>query len=156
MKKAVVGLMVLLLAALAVSAAQGRTGQSHRMPHTTAPDTYVNIKVLMTDDKITMSRHTGPQGSDARFIVRNVGKTTQTMQLGDKKRGLGFQAGFHTTVKPGEKKILILYLDYRGAKVPYFSKSPGSQKMHKQGIFTVGACLQKSTASIDTCDVGDG
>ena len=58
----------------------------HRLARTTAPDSYVNIHVTMTDTKFTLSRHSGPPGSDARFILRDVGKKPHAFQLGTRRR----------------------------------------------------------------------
>ena len=122
------------------------------MARTTAPDSYVNIHVTMTDTKFTLSRHSGPAGSDARFILRDVGKKAHAFQLGTAQHGTGFQSGFNTTVKPGQQKILILYLDYRGAKVPYFgSMASDRNKAGMRGVFSIGACLKVSAQDVDGC-----
>lgn len=149
----IVGLVVVALVALVATVAQAHTGAGHRIARTTAPDTYVNIKVTMTDTKFTLSRHEGPQGSDARFIIRNIGTKPHAFQLGRQEHGQGFQSGFNATVNPGQKKILILYLDYRGAKVPYFgSMAADRHDKRMQGTFIVGKCLKASYASIDSCN----
>jgi len=146
------GVVAVLLAAFAVTAAQAQSRSSYRQARTTAPDSYVNIKVTMTDTSFTLSRHTGPAGSDARFILHNIGKKAHSFQLGTAKSGLGFQSGFNALVKPGQQKILILYLDYRGAKVPYFGNLPSDRHdAHMRGIFTVGACLKVSAQQVDGC-----
>lgn len=149
----IVGLGVVLVAVFAATAtSQAQLRSSHRVARTTAPDSYVNIHVTMTDTKFTLSRHSGPAGSDARFILRDVGKKPHAFQLGTAKAGIGFQSGFNTTVKPGQQKILILYLDYRGAKVPYFGSMPSDRhKAGMKGIFTVGACLKVSAQNVDGC-----
>lgn len=148
----IVGLAVVLLAAFVATAAQAELRHGHRLARTTAPDSYVNIKVTMTDTKFTLSRHSGPAGSDARFIIRDVGKKPHAFQLGTAKSGQGFQSGFNTTVKPGQQKILILYLDYRGAKVPYFGSLPADRNnAAMKGIFTVGKCLAVSAQQVDGC-----
>jgi len=148
----IVGLAVVSLAALVATAAQAELRSGHRVARTTAPDSYVNINVTMTDTKFTLSRHEGPAGSDARFIIRDVGKKPHAFQLGTAKSGTGFQSGFNTTVKPGQQKVLILYLDYRGARVPYFGSMPADRhKAGMKGIFKVGACLTVSAQQVDGC-----
>lgn len=147
------GLVALLVVAAFATTAQAQLRSGQRLARTTAPDSYVNIHVTMSDTKLTLSRHEGPAGSDARFIIRNIGKKPHTFQLGTAKRGLGFQTGFNALVKPGQQKILILYLDYRGAKVPYFEDVHGtrSTKPGMKGIFTVGNCLKVSAQQVDGC-----
>ena len=147
-----VGPVVVLLAAVVATGAQAQLRRGDRLARTTAPDSYVNIDVTMTDTKFTLSRHSGPAGSDARFIIRDTGKKPHAFQLGEKKSGLGFQSGFNATVRPGQQKVLILYLDYRGAKVPYFgSMSADRNKPGMKGIFTVGKCLKVSAQNVDGC-----
>jgi len=149
--KRILGVVVVLLAAFAATA-QAQLRTDHRLARTTAPDSYVNIDVTMTDTKFTLSRHTGPAGSDARFILHNIGKKAHSFQLGTAKSGIGFQSGFNALVKPGQQKILILYLDYRGAKVPYFGNLPADRnKPGMKGMFTVGNCLKVSAQQVDGC-----
>ena len=150
--RTIAGLVALLLAALAATAAQAQLRSGHRLARTTAPNSYVNINVTMTDTKFTLSTHTGPAGSDARFIIRDIGKKAHAFQLGTKKAGLGFQSGFTATVKPGQQKIMILYLDYRGGKVPYFGSMPADRnKPGMKGIFKIGACLKVSAQQVSGC-----
>jgi hypothetical protein len=112
----------------------------------------VNINVTMTDTKFMLSRHEGPAGSDARFILHNIGKKPHSFQLGTAKIGTGSQSGFSTLVKPGQQKIMILYLDYRGAKVPYFGNLPGDRnKAGMKGEFKIGACLKVSAGVMENC-----
>jgi hypothetical protein len=106
----------------------------------------------MTDTSFTLSRHEGPGGSDARFIIRDTGKKPHDFQLGNKKTGLGFQSGFKADLKPGQQKILILYLDYRGVKVPYFGSLPYDRNNPRmKGVFKIGACLKVSAQNVDGC-----
>ena len=149
--KKTLGLAAILVAAFAATA-QAQLSTGHRLARTTAPDSYVNIHVTMTDTKFTLSRHSGPAGSDARFILRDVGKKPHAFQLGKAKAGIGVQTGFNATVKPGQQKILILYLDYRGAVVPYFGSMPADRnKPGMKGTFKIGACLKVSAQNVDGC-----
>ena len=54
-----------------------------------------------------------PRGSDARFIVRNIG-TSPLFTVGSTRRGVGAQPGFSRLFKPGEHGILLVYLNARG------------------------------------------
>lgn len=149
-RAALVAIPLAVLAAVATTGAQAQLRSAHRVARTTAPDSYVNIKVTISDTKLTVSRHEGPAGSDARFILHNVGKEPHTFQLGTAKRGIGFQSGFNTLVKPGQRKIMILYLDYRGATVPFFVVGDRNNPA-MSGIFKVGNCLKVSAQQVDGC-----
>lgn len=140
---------VLLVTCAATAQAQPSGGQ--RLAHTTAPDSYVNIRVTLSDTRITLSRHTAPRGTDARFFVRNVGKRAHGFQLGATDRGLGFQSGFRLDVAPGRQKVLILFLDYR-TKLPFFS--PQKADLHNpnmRGFFTIGPCAPTETGNFNGC-----
>ena len=132
------------VAVLAVSAAtvtQATAGQrAHVAPHTTAPDLYINVNVTMTNEKFVVSRHSGPRGADAKFIIRNKSNEVHNFSVGNEKFDTGVQTGFSVTVKPGQKKILILFLDIRST-IPYY---PGlkadKDKTGMKGVFHIGPC----------------
>src|ERR1043165_2112326 len=108
------GLAVLVLASLAlVPAAQAR-------PQTTAPTVFLNINVTLTNSRIILDKHSAPRGTYARFIIRNVGTRPHNFTLGKARSGSGAQSGFSRTLKPRQKRILFLFLDYRGP-IPYTS-----------------------------------
>jgi hypothetical protein len=133
---------------VAVSAAM-LVPPAQSQPRTTAPDVYVNVYVTMTDTKFILSRHGGPRGADARFVLHNVGKHPHAFTLGTAKAGTGLQSGFSKTIMPGKQDILILFLDYRG-KVPYFGGLPADRsKPGMRGDFTIGACLPGD--NVDGC-----
>jgi hypothetical protein len=128
-----------LLSAVIASSAAAR-------PQTTAPNIFVKIHVTLTDSKIILSPKRAPRGTDAQFIVRNIGKKPHAFTFGTTKRGLGFQTGFSRLVKPGQQQLLLLYLNYRGV-LPYYSNTPTDRNnpaMH--GKFTIG---QAVTGSVD-------
>ena len=57
-----------------------------------------------------------------------------TFTLGTTKRGIGIQTGFSRVVKPGESKLLLLFLNYRGV-LPYYSAIPADRAkaaMHRR------------------------
>lgn len=116
------------------------------LPRTTAPSIIVKVHVTISDSKIVVSPRHAPRGSDAQFIVRNAGKKVHTFTLGTAKRGTGQQTGFSRVVAPGAQKILLLYLDYRGA-LPYYSNTPADKtKPGMHGTFVVGGDV---TGSVD-------
>jgi hypothetical protein len=134
-----------LLAAVGLLSAVIASSASAR-PQTTAPNIFVKIHVTLTDSKIILSPKRAPRGTDAQFIVRNIGKKTHAFTFGTTKRGLGFQTGFSRLVKPGQQQLLLLYLNYRGV-LPYYSNTPADRNnpaMH--GKFTIG---QAVTGSVD-------
>jgi hypothetical protein len=143
-------LAVAMLAALATTA-QAQLSSGHRIARTTAPDYYVRINVTLSDSRITLSRYSAPRGADAKFYVRNVGTQVHSFQLGKAKAGLGFQDGFHVDLKPGQQKLLILFLDYR-TKVPYFSPQKADlNNPHMKGFFTIGPCAPVEIGNVDGC-----
>jgi len=114
---------------------------------TTAPSIYVDVHVTLTDSKVIVSPKTAPRGSDARFIVKNIGSKPISFSIGYSQRGIGQQTGFTHVFKPGaQKKVYLLFLDYRGT-IPYFGgKSNATAPKSMKGIFTIGAqcslCVQ--------------
>lgn len=108
-----------------------------RGPATTAPDVFVNIKVEITDARITMAPRGANRGDEGRFILHNTGKLPHTFKLGNKSGSAGTQTGFSSTLKPGEQKVFLLFLDYR-ARLPYRSASAHDvTKPAMRGFFTI-------------------
>jgi hypothetical protein len=114
---------------------------------TTAPSIYITVHVTLTDSKVIMSPKSAPRGSDARFLIRNVGTRPHAFTIGETIRGTGLQTGFSRVFKPSKKTtILFLYLDYRGT-IPYFGgDSAAKATREEKGVFTIGAqcslCIQ--------------
>lgn len=97
----------------------------------------MDIHVKITDTRIVLDRLTAARGDYARFIVRNAGTKTHGFSLGKSKPGTGLQTGFTRTLKPNVQKILLLFLDYRGA-LPFSSQLPADRsKPGMRGIFTI-------------------
>jgi hypothetical protein len=132
------GLAVLVLASLAlVPAARAR-------PQTTAPTVFFNIHVTLTNSRILLDKHSAPRGTYARFIIRNVDTRPHNFTLGKARRGTGAQSGFSRTLKPRQKQILLLFLDYRGP-MPYIGGLRADRsKPGMKGVFTVGGCVSQS------------
>ena len=141
----VVGFLAVVLASAAVvssaTATQSHaTVRAHAVPHTTAPDLFVTVKVTITNSKFILSSHTGPRGADAKFELHNISNKPHNFSLGTEDYGSGKQTGFTTTLKPGQKKLLVLYLDVRST-LNYFPGLPadkGKKGMH--GAFKIGPC----------------
>jgi hypothetical protein len=133
-----VGLVVFVLASLTlVSATQAR-------PHTTAPTVFYNIHVTLTNTRILLDKHSAPRGTYARFIIRNLDTRPHNFTLGKARRGTGAQSGFSRTLKPRQKQILLLFLDYRGP-IPYHGGLKADRaKPGMKGIFTIGSCVSMS------------
>lgn len=111
-------------------------------PQTTSPSIFINVHVTISDTKITLTPNVAPRGSDARFLLRNIGTKAHLFTFGSTKVGSGFQTGFTRLVKPNTRQILLLYLSYRGT-LPYFVDDARSGM---KGRFTVGPtcalCIQ--------------
>ena len=132
------GPAVIALASLAlVPAVQAR-------PLTTAPTVFFNIRVTLTNTRIVLDKHSAPRGTYARFIIRNVDTRPHNFTLGKARRGTGRQSGFSRTLKPHQKQILLLFLDYRGP-IPYSGGLRADRsKPGMKGVFTIGGCISKS------------
>lgn len=130
------GVLLLVVAACAPLA--------HARSETTAPDVIIDIHVTLTNSRIVLSRHNAPRGAYARFTIRNLGTRPHNFTLGKAKRGSGAQTGFSRTLKPRQKQILLLFLDYRGP-LPYFAGLPADRrKPGMRGVFTIGNCVSNS------------
>ncbi len=107
--------LIAVVAAMSAAVAQAQASErSLRAPITTAPDLYINVHVTMTNEKFIVSRHGAPRGSNARFIIKNRSNKVHVFAIGNEKYGTGAQTGFSSSVRPGQPKILHLFLDYRG------------------------------------------
>ena len=142
--------MAVALTALVFAGLSSAQELSHpRVPHTTAPPFYVDVKVTMTNTKFILSRHGGPRGADARFILKNVSNKPHNFELGQKRSGLGLQAGFSRTVPAHSQDIMIMFMDYRGPIHYYGGLKSDRSKKGMQGNFVIGACLKGE--DIDGC-----
>jgi len=132
-----VKLRLFALAAIGASAlAQGGTGSAR--PQTTAPPPVVDIRVTITDRAIAMRPKKAFRGDYARFILVNLGSKPHTFSFGAKKGRTGVQTGFVKPLKPKERKILLLLLDYRGP-VAYSSVLAADRaKAGMRGVFIIG------------------
>jgi hypothetical protein len=131
MRSRILGCAAVLVAVAAVA------GQAQA---TTAPDLYVNVNVTMTNSRFILSVDTAPRGADARFVLHNVSNQPHNFALGNGPVGTGVQSGFSVTVKPGQQKILVLFLDNRGA-VHYHGGLPADRnKPGMKGVFIIGPC----------------
>jgi hypothetical protein len=129
-----------LVAVLAFGGQALAGGRIPNAPSTTAPDLFVKINVTITNTRFIVSMHSGPRGADARFDIHNVSNKTNIFAIGNEKYDTGAQTGFSASVKPGQSKILILFLDIRG-KIPYHSGLPADRNNPgMKGVFVIGPC----------------
>jgi len=140
MRSRILGAVAVLVATLAVAGPAQAGGSVPAVPRTTAPDLYVKVNVTITNTRFILSLHSGPRGADARFDIHNVSSKPNIFAIGSKKYDTGVQTGFSALVKPGQSKILILFLDIRG-KLPYYSGEPADRNNKgMKGIFLIGPC----------------
>jgi hypothetical protein len=140
MRSRILGVVAALAAVAAVAGPAQAGGRISTGPRTTAPDLYIKVNVTMTNTKFILSAHSGPRGADARFDIHNVGSKTNIFAIGNEKYDTGVQTGFSAAVKPGQSKILILFLDIRG-KIPYYSGLPADRNNPgMKGEFDIGPC----------------
>jgi hypothetical protein len=128
------GWLVVPLTALALGVVQLAPARTH----TTAPNIYVNVNVTLTDTKVTVSPTSAPRGSDARFIVRNVGSKPHLFTIGSLRYGTGVQTGFTRVMKPGAHGVFLVYLDYRGLMRYYSDIGANARTPTYKGTFAVG------------------
>jgi hypothetical protein len=107
-------------------------------PQTTAPNLFVTVHVTLTDTKVILSPKTAPRGSDARFIVKNVGTVPHSFTLGSNRLGSNIQSGFTRLVKPNQHEILLIFLNARGALPYYGGATPTKALPGMKGTFLVG------------------
>jgi hypothetical protein len=144
MRSRILGLAVVLVGALvAVFAVAGQAQAGGRIPIrplTTAPNLYVTVNVTMTNTNFVLSVHAAPRGADARFVIHNVSNKPHNFAVGNGNTGVGVQTGFSATVQPGQKKILILFLDIRGKVAYHAGLAADRNKPGMRGEFLVGPC----------------
>jgi hypothetical protein len=94
----------------------------------------------MTDTKFVVSKHSGPRGADAKFVIHNTSNKPHNFSLGRENYGEGTQTGFTVTVKPGQRITKVLYLDIR-SKLKYFpGLAADRDKKGMEGVFSIGPC----------------
>lgn len=142
MRTRIGGLAAVVAAAVLVTfAVQAQAGGVvPTVPRTTAPNLYVTVNVTMTDTKFVLSVHSAPRGADARFVIHNVGTKPNIFAVGNENYGTGVQTGFRATLKPGQKKILILFLDIRGKVAYYSGLAADRNNPAMRGEFLIGPC----------------
>ncbi len=129
-----------VIASSATATQAHSTTRAHAAPHTTAPDLFVTVRVTITNEKFIVSNHSGPRGADAKFVLHNISNKPHNFSLGNERYGTGKQTGFNVTLKPGQKKLLVLYLDIRGT-LRYFPGLPADKgKKGMEGVFNIGPC----------------
>jgi hypothetical protein len=134
------GVAAVLVAVLAVAGQAQAGGRLPLVPRTTAPDLYVNVNVTMTNTAFILSTHAAPRGADARFVLHNTSNQPHNFALGKENYGTGVQTGFTATVKPGQTKILILFLDIRGSITYGPGLAADRNKAGMKGTFQIGPC----------------
>ncbi len=140
-----------VIASSATATQAHSTTRAHAAPHTTAPDLFVTVKVAITNDKFIVSRHSGPRGADAKFELHNISNKPHNFSLGNEDYGSGKQTGFTTTLKPGQRKLLVLYLDIRTTLHYFPGLAADKSKKGMRGVFKIGPC----TAYEQSTGVGD-
>jgi hypothetical protein len=127
---------LLALAALSVAALATAASGSAKV-ETTAPPEVISVTITITDSSVRMAPRVAQRGAIARFTLVNLGKKPHTFVLGHLRHGSGEQTGFKKALKPNERSILILFLDYRGT-IPYGPQLPADKAKPKmKGTFKI-------------------
>jgi hypothetical protein len=124
-------LVIAMLVALSLSVgAQARS-------RTTLPGLVMDVRVVITDRRIVLDRHTAPRGVEARFHIRNTGAKAHNFTLTGPKVATGRRQGFSRTLKPGQHLNVRLFLDVR-ARQTYFSGLAADRlKPGMRGFFVI-------------------
>lgn len=98
-------------------------------PQTTEPTDVVDVRVNITDSKMTLSTRILERGVVGRFLIRNLGRRPHSFAFDvEQKPGAGLIGELSTeAIAPGKRKTLLVFLDYRG-KYRYGSILPADQK----------------------------
>jgi hypothetical protein len=106
-------------------------------PQTTLPGLVLDVRVVITDARIVLDRHSAPRGVEARFAIRNTGAKAHNFTLTGPKVATGRRQGFSRTLKPGQHLNVRLFLDVR-ARQTYFSGLTADRlKPGMRGFFVV-------------------
>ena len=106
-------------------------------PQTTLPGLVLDIRVVITDTRIVLDRHSAPRGVEARFAIRNTGAKAHNFTLTGPKIAPSRRQGFSRTLKPGQHLKVRLFLDVR-ARQTYFGGLPADRlKPGMRGIFVI-------------------
>lgn len=106
-------------------------------PQTTLPGLVLDVRVVITDTRIVLDRHSAPRGVEARFAIRNTGAKAHNFTLNRPKFTTGRRQGFSRTLKPGQHLKVRLFLDVR-ARQTYFSRLPADRaKPGMRGFFVI-------------------
>ena len=106
-------------------------------PQTTLPGLAIDIRVVITDTRIVLDRHSAPRGVEARFAIRNTGTKAHNFTLTGPKVSKGRHQGFSRTLKPGQHLNVRLFLDVR-ARQTYFGGLPADRlKPGMRGSFVI-------------------
>jgi hypothetical protein len=126
-----------VLAVAAVSAVALVPDVEATRPQTTVPDAFVTIHVRITDARISLDRQSASRGDMARFVIRNVGTNLHNFTLFHARFRNGTQGGFSSTLGPRERKVRLLFLDYRGTLSYRSTIGHDRTKPGMHGIFTI-------------------
>ena len=119
--------LVVIAMLVALSLAVGAQAR----PRTTLPGLVVDVRVVITDTRIVLDRHSAPRGVEARFSIRNTGAKAHNFTLSGPKITTSRRQGFSRTLKPGQHLNVRLFLDLR-ARQTYFGGLPADR--HKPGM----------------------
>jgi hypothetical protein len=126
------------LAALAICAFAS-VPQASAAGKTTAPTTFVDAHVTLTDDGIRISRDWAPRGAIVRFSIANTGTRPHSFTFEHFVTGFRLPIAFQALLRPGQHRRVLLFLDYRGV-LHYYSKGRGDRaKKRMHGTFRIGA-----------------
>lgn len=125
------------LVAIAVFVSLPLSVGAQARPQTTLPGLAIDVRVVITDARIVLDRHSAPRGVEARFAIRNTGAKAHNFTLAAPKVTTGRRQGFSRTLKPGQHLNVHLFLDVRARQI-YFGGLPADRaKLAMRGFFVI-------------------
>ena len=106
-------------------------------PRTTSPGLVLDVRVVITDTRIVLDRHSAPRGVEARFAIRNTGAKAHNFTLSGPKITTGRRQGFSRTLKPGQHLTVRLFLDVRARQAYFGGLRADRPKPGMRGFFVI-------------------
>jgi hypothetical protein len=106
---------------------------------TTAPTLFIDVRVLLGDHGIRLSRDWGPRGSIVRFSITNTGTRPHSFTFESFSSGFRMPAAFQRLLGARQHRRVLLFLDYRGV-LRFYSKGAGDRaRKGMHGTFRIGS-----------------
>jgi hypothetical protein len=122
----------LLLVACVASLSLATVGSAR--PQTTNPGGYFTVRVVVSNNAVTISPNHARRGQIGIFLVSNHATTSRVFTLGDVSLTHHRGTGFAVKLARNQQKRVLLTLDYRG---PLPAAVGSTSKTKVVGVFVV-------------------